>query len=87
VAAGLVLSAAAAYADPHLRARGFFETVSHPEAGSHEYPGMLWKMSHTPASIRRPPAALIFTHIFGSSAILGSEEEQNLRSPNQVRKE
>lgn len=58
VAAGPVLSAADAYADPHLRARGFFETVTHPEAGTHDYPGMLWRMSHTPARIRTPACCL-----------------------------
>jgi crotonobetainyl-CoA:carnitine CoA-transferase CaiB-like acyl-CoA transferase len=58
VTAGPVLSAAAAYGDPHLRARGFFETVTHAEAGTHEYPGMLWQMSHTPGHIRTPPCCL-----------------------------
>jgi crotonobetainyl-CoA:carnitine CoA-transferase CaiB-like acyl-CoA transferase len=53
-----VLSAAEAYADPQLRARGFFETVTHPEAGTHEYPGILWRLSHTPACIRRAPCCL-----------------------------
>jgi crotonobetainyl-CoA:carnitine CoA-transferase CaiB-like acyl-CoA transferase len=74
VAAGPVLSAAAAYADPHLRARGFFETVTHPEAGTHEYPGVLWRMSHTPAHIRRPACCLgehnayVYGEILGYSA-------------------
>jgi crotonobetainyl-CoA:carnitine CoA-transferase CaiB-like acyl-CoA transferase len=71
VAAGPVLSAADAYADPHLRARGFFETVTHPEAGTHEYPGILWRMSHTPARIRRPPCCLGEHNIYVYSDILG----------------
>lgn len=58
VSAGPVLSVADAYTDAHLCARGFFETVTHPEAGTHEYPGMLWRMSHTPAHIRTPPCCL-----------------------------
>lgn len=58
VAAGPVLSAADAYADPHLRARGFFETVTHADAGTHDYPGVLWHMSHTPAHLRTPPCCL-----------------------------
>jgi crotonobetainyl-CoA:carnitine CoA-transferase CaiB-like acyl-CoA transferase len=40
--------------DPHLNERGFFETVEHPESGTHPYPGMPWKLSDTPASIRMP---------------------------------
>ena len=58
VTAGPVLSAAAAYRDPQLRHRGFFETLTHPEAGTHEYPGILWKMSHTPAHLRTTPCCL-----------------------------
>ena len=71
VAAGPVLSAAAAYADPHLRARGFFETVTHPEAGTHEYPGILWRMSHTPVHIRRPPCCLGEHNMYVYGEILG----------------
>jgi crotonobetainyl-CoA:carnitine CoA-transferase CaiB-like acyl-CoA transferase len=58
VTAGPVLSAAAAYQDPQLRDRSFFEPLTHPEAGTHEYPGILWKMSHTPAHLRTPPCCL-----------------------------
>jgi crotonobetainyl-CoA:carnitine CoA-transferase CaiB-like acyl-CoA transferase len=58
VTAGPVLSVAAAYQDPQLRDRGFFETLTHPEAGTHEYPGILWKMSHTPAHLRTHPCCL-----------------------------
>ena len=48
----MVFSEPKAYADPHLNARGFFETVTHRACGTHCYPGMLWKMSKTPGSIR-----------------------------------
>ena len=71
VAAGPVLSAAAAYADPHLRARGFFESVTHPEAGTHAYPGILWRMSHTPAHIRRPPCCLGEHNAYVYGEVLG----------------
>jgi crotonobetainyl-CoA:carnitine CoA-transferase CaiB-like acyl-CoA transferase len=71
VTAGPVLSAAEAYADPHLQARGFFETVTHPEAGTHAYPGILWRMSHTPAHIRRPPCCLGEHNIYVYGDILG----------------
>jgi crotonobetainyl-CoA:carnitine CoA-transferase CaiB-like acyl-CoA transferase len=58
VAAGMVFFEPDAYADPHLNARGFFETVTHRECGTHRYPGMLWKMSRTPGSIRSPACCL-----------------------------
>ena len=58
VAAGAVFSEADADADPQLNAREFFETVSHRESGTHRYPGMLWKMSKTPGSIRQAACCL-----------------------------
>ena len=58
VAAGMVFSEPDAYTDPHLKARGFFETVTHRECGTHHYPGMLWKMSKTPGHIRSAACCL-----------------------------
>ena len=56
VTSGPVLSAADAYKDPHPGARLFYESYT-PDAGTHDYPGVLWQMSHTP-TIRRPPCCL-----------------------------
>ncbi len=58
IAAGTVIDHAEAYADPHVGARGFFQRVTHPVAGTHEYPGNPWKFTKTPASIRRPSNCL-----------------------------
>lgn len=52
VAAGMVFQEPDAYDDPHLNDRGFFETVTQYDCGTHRYPGMLWKMSTTPGHIR-----------------------------------
>jgi len=52
VRAGAVLNVAELVKDPHLRARGYFEKVAHPEVGTHDHPGVSWKMSKTPGSIR-----------------------------------
>ena len=41
------------YNDPHLQARGYFEEVTHPEAGTHLYPGMFFQYSETPLGIVR----------------------------------
>ena len=48
-----VLSATELASDPHLRARGFFEAVSHPD-GLREIDGCPWWLSTSPAHIRLP---------------------------------
>ena len=58
VAAGPVEHPDDAYADPQMKERGFFEELTHPECGTHLYPGMPWRMANTPNRIRRPPPCL-----------------------------
>lgn len=41
--------------DPHLAARGFFEEIEHPKAGTLRYPGPPWRMSATPWQTGRAP--------------------------------
>lgn len=86
VTAGPVLSAAAAYQDPQLRDRGFFETLTHPEAGTHEYPGILWKMSHTPAHLRTPPCCLgeHNDYVYGTLLEYTAEEIQALTEAGHI---
>jgi len=55
VPAAVVATSAELVADPHLQARGFFLPVEHPAAGTHPYPGLPWRMGHTPGALRRPP--------------------------------
>ena len=52
VPAGAVMDDADAYEDRHHEARGFFQTVPTPEAGTHRQVGRAWKASATP----EPPA-------------------------------
>ena len=54
VAAAPVLGVPALYDDPHLRARGFWESVSHPDAGTWDVDGVPWCLSRSPAHIRLP---------------------------------
>ena len=60
------LGAAAVYTmedvttDPHLRERGFFQTVEHPSAGALEYFGPPFRMLGTPVELR--PAPLLGQH-------------------------
>jgi len=84
VPAGPVLDQRDAYHDAQLASRGFFEVVRHREAGTHLYPGMLWKMEGTPLSIRKPPPCLgehneyVFRELMGmsESEVLELEQQQ-----------
>lgn len=50
------------FADGHLRARGFFTVLDHPEGGEYELPGMPFRMLGTPSVMRRAP--LLGEHTF-----------------------
>jgi crotonobetainyl-CoA:carnitine CoA-transferase CaiB-like acyl-CoA transferase len=54
VPAAPVLSVPALFDDAHLRARGFWESVSHPDAGTWDVDGVPWRLSRSPAHIRLP---------------------------------
>ena len=43
------------FENPQLRERAYFTLLDHPEAGRLEYPGPPFKLSETPAQIRRAP--------------------------------
>ena len=58
VCAAPLLDGVDAQADPHLNARGFFEEVYQTDVGTHRYPGMSFKLAHTPNAIRLPAPAL-----------------------------
>ncbi len=42
-------------ANEHLRARGFWESVTHAAAGTWDMEGVTWRMSRTPGHVRVPP--------------------------------
>jgi len=44
--------------DEHLKERGFFVEVTHPEAGKLKYPGAPFKLSETPWEVERPAPLL-----------------------------
>ena len=58
VCAAPVHNALEALADEQLAARGFFEELETPTAGSHCYPGLMFRMAQTPNAIRTPPVRL-----------------------------
>ena len=56
-------SGADVWRDPFLRSRGFIHELTHPAAGVAEYPGLAYRLSRTPGSIRSPaPCFAEHTH-------------------------
>jgi crotonobetainyl-CoA:carnitine CoA-transferase CaiB-like acyl-CoA transferase len=74
VVVGPVRAADALLACDQLNARGFFEAVDHQDVGTFRYPGMPWRFSATPTSIRLPAPRFaehndaIFREMLGLSA-------------------
>lgn len=80
VPAGPVLDAKQLGEDPHLKARGIFQMVSHPVAGTHPYINAFAKFSRTPITIRMPAPCLgeHNQHILGGLLGMTSEEIREL---------
>ena len=53
VPAGPVLANWEIVSDPHLHERGYFVDIVHPDTGHHRWDGFPWRLSRTPASVRR----------------------------------
>ena len=59
IPAGPVLDCGAdAYDDPHLQSRGYFQTVAHPDAGTHLLSGPIWKLASEAAPLHGPAPML-----------------------------
>ena len=58
VCAAPLLDSVEALQDPHLREIGFFEPLTMPGVGTHDYPGLTIQMQRTPNSLRTPPPLL-----------------------------
>ena len=76
IAAGAVLTAPELLADPHLNQRGFFEVVTHPEAGTFPLRGMIFNLSKTPGSIRKPAPCLGEHNEYVLGQLLGMSKEE-----------
>ncbi|MBI2847117.1 MAG: CoA transferase [Chloroflexi bacterium] len=71
VAAGAVLTGKDLFQDPHIKARGFFEEVTHPEVGTYPHHGVSVKLSRTPCHIRMPAPLLGEHNKYVLSELLG----------------
>ena len=76
VPASPVLSAPDVFEEPHLRARGFYESVSHAVAGAWEVEGPHWRFSESPAHIRLPAPAFGEHNGYVLRELLGLSEEE-----------
>ena len=62
--------------DPQLAARGWWQTIEHPELGVCEYDGVAPRLSETPGALRRPSPTLgQHTHEVASEWLGMSDEE------------
>jgi len=71
-----VLSVPEVFADPHLRARGFYESVSHSVAGVWEVAGPHWRLSESPVHVRLPAPAFGEHNRYVLGDLLGLSEEE-----------
>jgi benzylsuccinate CoA-transferase BbsF subunit len=76
VAAMPVLDGPALAQDPHLRERGALERVEHPVIGSRLTLGPPWRLSDTPAAIRRPAPLLGEHNSYVLGQLLGITDEE-----------
>ncbi|MDY6855477.1 MAG: CoA transferase [Thermodesulfobacteriota bacterium] len=76
ICCGPVMKEEDALCDPHLKEREFFLDISHPEAGTHPHPGFIWKMSQTPAFVKRPAPCLGEHNDYVYNVLLKKSEEE-----------
>ena len=79
IPAGPVLNARELVEEPHLNERGLYETVTHPEAGTHAYVGMYARLSKTPGGIRTPAPCLGEHNHYVLGEMLGMSDEEIAR--------
>jgi crotonobetainyl-CoA:carnitine CoA-transferase CaiB-like acyl-CoA transferase len=74
-----VLAVPEVFEDEQLRARGFFEPVSHAIAGEWEIEAPHWRMSETPAHIRLPAPSFGEHNDYVFRELLGLSDEEIAR--------
>jgi crotonobetainyl-CoA:carnitine CoA-transferase CaiB-like acyl-CoA transferase len=76
VRAGAVQDSRDLYADPQLRARGFWERVEDPDAGSHEYPGPPAHLARTSLGTGRATPTLGQDNDYVLRELLGKSDDE-----------
>jgi crotonobetainyl-CoA:carnitine CoA-transferase CaiB-like acyl-CoA transferase len=62
--------------DPHLRERGYYEYIEHPETGRSAHDGAPFRLSKTPGSLRTPAPCLGEHNEYVCKEILGMSDEE-----------
>jgi crotonobetainyl-CoA:carnitine CoA-transferase CaiB-like acyl-CoA transferase len=62
--------------DPHMWARDFFEKLSHPECGTHYYPGLPYGFSISRCRMARPAPCFGEHNRYVLKELLGMSEEE-----------
>jgi crotonobetainyl-CoA:carnitine CoA-transferase CaiB-like acyl-CoA transferase len=76
VAAGPVEHPDDAYSDPQMKERSFFQELTHPECGTHLYPGIPYRMSKTPNRMRSAAPELGQHNEYVYKQVIGVSEEE-----------
>ncbi|HYU38418.1 MAG TPA: CoA transferase [Acidimicrobiia bacterium] len=87
IPAAAMVPAFMALDDPQLRARRYFEPVTHPLVGEHEYPGWPMRFSGGPDRYWRDPAPLLGQHndeVLRGELGVGDDELARLRQQHVI---
>ena len=76
VPAGAVLDARDAVEDPHLGARGFYQEATTADTGTYRYPSAPFRLSETPARVRRGPVMLGQDNEYVYKEVLGLSDDE-----------
>jgi crotonobetainyl-CoA:carnitine CoA-transferase CaiB-like acyl-CoA transferase len=76
VPAGPVLTAGEVIVDAHLEARGFWDTVDHPEAGTYRQVSTPWKLSKSPRRVTSPAPGLGEQNSYVLGELLGLSAQE-----------
>jgi crotonobetainyl-CoA:carnitine CoA-transferase CaiB-like acyl-CoA transferase len=75
IAAGVVMHERDAVESRQLEARGFWQTLTHPEAGTHRNSGPLWRTQDGPVPLRRAAPRLGEDNEYVYRELLGFSDE------------
>ena len=64
------------FEDPHIRERGFFVSMTLPDAGTHLYPGHPYRALGTPLRLARPAPTLGQDNEYVYREVLGYSEAE-----------
>jgi crotonobetainyl-CoA:carnitine CoA-transferase CaiB-like acyl-CoA transferase len=79
IAAGMVTNERDILESRHLAERGFWQTLTHPEAGTHRNPRPLWQASETPVELRRHAPRLGEDNEYVYKTLLGYSDDEYRR--------